>query len=325
MRNLAILSLLFSLFIISSCRFAADVPLAVWSGEGYLTGQNIPVSNTLTPSDVEFMIDTFVSPSHSREGFLTQFVSQKSLPEVVVIFAEGKIRSNQVSTHKQSFVNLRNLLKSEKSSLFAPFVDLDVSFDNSIVNVAYNTKLNSGRVIYVGKGSILLHDLTRRVSPTLLNLEGLNAALSDSQIFSNGVADLIIVYLNSNSINIGTKLKESDTIISSVQKVVSSFTSSYVMAYIGLEYDEPQWNTKFASSSDPEAAVYNKRFILASNNISNASNGTNGTIPVFREYFGGWFWELFLVCLFLIPLLVVGVYGINGIQTPIFDAKMKKK
>jgi len=320
MRNLTILSLLFAIVSLSSARFAADVPLAIWSGAGYLTGQNIAVTNTLTPNEVGNLLDSFLSSSE-KTGVLSQYASPKSIPEVIVIFAEHKIRSDQVSTHKKSFTNLKNYLQTEESSLFAPFVDLAVSFCSFVVNMAYTTQVQTGQVFYVGKGSILLHDLSRRVpSTTILTLEKFDKIFSKSTIFSDGVTDIIIVYLDSKSPSLDIKFKESDDTIKSVQSLVSSKTSKYVSAYIGLECDELQLTTKFAVS-EPQYVHHSKRFNLQSNNYS---NNTNGTIPIFRQYFGGWFWELFLVCIILIPLLIVGVFGINGIQTPLFEDVKKK-
>jgi len=302
--------LLFSIVVLS--RFVADVPLAIWCGEGYLRDRNIVVSNTVSIGDVQNLMLSFVATSQ-QEGFLSQYLSPNLYPEVVVIFAERKIRSDQLSIHKNSFTNLRNLINTEKSSMVAPFVDLSVSFDNSIINMAHNTK---GKVFYVGKGSTLLQDLkTQNLAFTVVsqNLE----EISDS-VFSNGVADLIIVYLDSFFSDLDNKFKESDATIKYVQSFISSRTTKYVGVYTGLEYDEPHLTTKFMGG--PSGIKHEKRFILQQVNQT-----TNGTIPIFRQYFGGWFWELFLVCIILVPLLTVGMFAINGIQTPIFPKNIEKK
>jgi len=219
-------------------------------------------------------------------------------------------------------MNLKNLVKTEESSLFAPFVDLAVSFDSSVVNVAYTAHARNGQVFYVGRGSILLHDLSRRVpTTTTIPLENFENTFSKSSIFSNGVTDVIVVHLDSKSPSLDAKFKESDDTIKSVQTLVSSMTTKYVSAYIGLDYDEPQLTTKFAGG-EPQYALHTKRYVFQ----TNSSNSTgNSTVPIFRQYFGGWFWELFLVCIILIPLLLTGVYAINGIQTPIFEDKKKIK
>jgi len=312
MRNITLLFLLLSVVVISS-RFVTDVPLAIWCGEGYLNGQNIPVSTTLLPNDVEYLLHAFVVASDTSEGYLSQYLNLNMKPEVVVIFAERKIRSDQMSTYKNSFTNLRNLIKTEKSSLVAPFVDLSISFDNSIVNVAKSTP---GSVFYVGKVSTLLHDIKRKV-PTIVHIKGnLEETISDN-IFSNGVTDLIIVYLDSMVSTLDNKFMASDATIESVQRYISSKTSKYVGVYTGLEYDAPQLKTKFATD-----LLHSKRHILQ--NPENATNN-NMTLNIFQQYFGGWFWELFIICVILIPLLVIGVFAIDGIQTPLFDSKIKKK
>jgi len=313
------------LFTICSTRFTADVPLAIFSGEGYLVGgQNVAVTNTVLLDDAENFLNMFVNPfdTTTTHGTLSQYVSPKSTPEVVVIFAEAKVRSDHLSTHKGAFTNLRNLMKTEKSSLYAPFVDLSYSFDSSIANVAYSASLQSGKVYYVGKGSTLLHDIKKRVpSTTPVTNYDLEGVLTKAGVFSNGATDLIIVHLDNKNINLDIKYKESDTIIEKVHRLISASTTKYVCTYIGLEYDEPLFTTKFA---DPQNE---KRFIFNTEQLTgNGTNSSNASIPIFRQYFGGWFWELFLVSILLIPLMIMGVYAIDGIQTPLFaDPKDKDK
>jgi hypothetical protein len=247
-------------------------------------------------------------------GFLSQYASPNLYPEVIIIFAERKIRSDQLSVHKSAFTNLRQLIQTEKSSLVAPFVDLSVSFDNSILKMIHNTE---GKIFYVGKGSTLLRDLkTLNPAPTIVSKDKLEETISDS-IFTNGVTDLIIVYLDSYYSDLDNKFKESDATIKYVQSFISSKTSKYVGVYTGLEYDEPHLTTKFMGAG----FQHEKRFILQ------MINGTspNGTIPIFRQFFGGWFWELFLICIILVPLLIIGVCAIDGIQTPIFPKSVDKK
>jgi len=315
MRNLALFFLLFTIVVLS--RFVADVPLAIWCGEGYLRDRNIAVSNTVSIGDVENLMRSFVATSSVQEGVLSQYLSPNLHPEVVVVFAERKIRSDQLSIHKNSFTNLRNLIQTEKSSLVAPFVDLSVSFDNTIINMAHTTQ---GKVFYVGKGSTLLQDLKTQKSALTVVSQKLEETVPDS-VFSNGVADLIVVYLDSFFTDLDNKFKESDATIKNVQSFISSKTTKYVGVYIGLEYDEPHLTSKFVGSEMP-VSKHEKRYFLQ---MSNVTATVNATVPLFRQFFGGWFWELFLVCIILVPLLTVGMFAINGIQTPIFPKSIDKK
>jgi len=54
-----------------SSEFVADVPLAVFSGSSHLTGQNIPVSTTMSITDVEdFLVSFFPDTPMQRETSL---------------------------------------------------------------------------------------------------------------------------------------------------------------------------------------------------------------------------------------------------------------
>jgi len=135
-----------------------------------------------------------------------------------------------------------------------------------------------------------------------------------SKIFTNGVTDLIVVYLSAVHES-PAKFAETDYILGNVHTLISSQTSDYVSVYTALAYDNPDFNFDFGSRQ-----TVAKRFILQSNS---SSNNSNTSVPIFRQYFGGWFWELFVCMLIMIPLLVIGTYSIDSIQTPIFESKKK--
>jgi hypothetical protein len=289
----------------------------VWSGNNYIKGQNVGVSDYVTASEVEDMIRTFFNrESHS---FLTQYVDTSvGSPEVVILFAEAQLRSEQLSIYSSSLGQLKELIRNSESSLSAPFVDMPTAFDVNVANIAYHAK--SGKVIYMGKGTALLHDIKRRVPELIIaTLEDLEHTLKrNSPIFSDSVTDLIIIYLPKTTAST-EKFEETDKVIHRVHSVVSAYTPNYVCAYTALAYDNPEFNMEFG-----EKTIITKRYVsytLQDNN--NGTNCTNCTAPIFRQYFGGWFWELFVTMLVMIPLLVAGTYAIDSIQTPLFE-KTKK-
>jgi len=306
-------------------RKSSDVPFAVWSGENYINAKNVGISTTISYTDVELILQSFISTT-SLEGTKLSIYLPNKQPEVLVVFVESELRSDQLSLFSQYFTNLMNLMETSSSSLFMPFVDLCVSLDSTIANIAYSTKHNSGKVIYFGKGTILLRDIKNRVSSTIISSinDMENVLKNQNEIFSNGVTDLIIVHLDSRTISLEEKFSFSDSTISRVQSIVSSNTKEFIGVYTSLAYDDPELNLDFVR-------VHSKRFIQAptAQNVSingTTSNSTNGTTApqTFKKFFGGWFWELFLVCLVLIPLLIVGVYAINAIQTPLYESKKDK-
>jgi len=314
-----VLAILLSVFVVSQS-YTYDVPLAVWSGKNYIKGQNVGVSDYVTTSEVEDMLRSFFkSESHS---FLTQYVdTSKGNPEAVILFTEAQLRSEQLSIYASSLTQLQDLIKNSESSLSAPFVDMPSAFDNNVANIAHQAK-KSGKVLYIGKGSALLHDIKRKAPETIVsNSEKLDYTFkSHSDIFSDGVTDLIVIYLSKTTANT-EKFEETDKVIKRVNTIVASLTQNYVCAYTALAYDNPEFNMEFG-----EKILLTKRYVSYSLLVQNGTNNTNGTnVPIFRQYFGGWFWELFVTLLVLVPLLIIGTYAIDSIQTPLFDPKMKKK
>jgi len=291
--------------------------------KNYIKGQNVGVSDYVTSSEVEDMLRSFFKrESHS---FLTQYVDTSiGSPEVVILFTEAQLRSEQLSIYASSLTQLKALIKNSESSLSAPFVDMPSAFDNSVANIAHHAK-QSGKVIYIGKGSVLLHDIKRRAPETIVAYsEDMDYILKrNSAIFSDGVTDLIVIYLPKTTANT-EKFEETDKVIKRVQSIVSSRTQNYVCAYTALAYDNPEFNLEFG-----ERTIMTKRYVsytLQYSNGTNNSNNTNATdVPIFRQYFGGWFWELFVTMLVLVPLLVIGTYAIDSIQTPLFDPKLFTK
>jgi len=316
--------ILFSFFIISYCRHTYDVPVAVWCGDEYVTGKNVGVSQSIVAGDVEAMIQAFFS-SGPKYGLLAPYFSEKDLPEVVVLFVESQMRSEQLSIFAHSLPHFKEIMRNAESSLYSPFLDLYYALDNTVVNVAYTARIASGRVLYFGKGSTVLQDILSRVPSTVVNgINDLEKGFKNNyEIFSNGIPDLVIVHIPPAYAS-ATKFTDTDFIINNVNSLISAETDEYVCVYTALAYDDPQYNMEFGvkDSAKRYLSVVLQSSLLA-NGSSNSS--TNASVPIFRQYFGGWFWELFIVMFVIIPLLIMGTYAIDSIQTPLFDAKPKAK
>jgi len=341
MRKHTTLWSLFTLFVLCSSRFASDVPLAIWSGESYLSGQNIGISVPLVLNDVE---STFQSLFSSGSGILKNYFSPPLDPEVVVLFLEPELRSEQLSVYASSLTKLKNLLKSEKSSVFAPFVDLELSLESAVMGMVDTIVSTSGNVFYVGES---LPPFAQNDPPsTVIAIDDFKEVITkNSKIFTNSKTDLIIVYLNSGASQ--DKFKETDKVINLVHTIISSSTSKYVALYTALTYADPHLKMDFSSSNQKRSLSQSSSNVSAPGPVpgsvptsfptpqpaTNSSpapspfnNQTNQTvIPIFRQYFGGWFWELVIVSSILIPLLLIAVFAIDGIQTPLFETKKKVK
>jgi len=300
--------------------YTYDVPLAVWSGTDYLKGSN-RVSQYITPGETEQLIRSFVNRG-PFSGILSDYVNFDSnhQPEVIVLFIEAQLRSEQLSTYASSLTSFKNILKNSPSSLQVPFVDMSSAFDGHVIQIVKSINEATGKVYYFGKGSHLLQDILQLNPNTVIGLKPdfENTIKKNSKIFTNGVTDLILVYFSAHHES-PDKFAETDSVITNVHTLISSHTSDYVSVYTALAYDNPEFNYEFGGDKRKTVA---KRFILQSHN--GTSNNSNQSVPsIFRQYFGGWFWELFICLLIMIPLLVIGTYGIDSIQTPIFESKKK--
>jgi len=319
-----LLGLLFYCCVIVSSTYTYDVPLAVWSGKDYIIRPNVGVSTYLTSNDAEIMIRSFIQNEKEDSEYspLSQYLHTGNQPEIMVLFTEVQLRSDQLTTYSDSLSKFRNILSSAPTSLQAPFMDMPSAFDGNILNIVNSVQEVHGRVFYFGKGSPLLNDIISREQNTVVaSRSDFEGTLKNSNIFSNGKTDLIIIYLSTMTAS-PAKFTETDTIISEVNKYISSITDDYLCVYTGLAYDNPEFNMEFGI----KRTIMNKRYLSSTLQDNNGTtNGTkNSTVPIFRQYFGGWFWELFLTMLVLIPFLIIGTYSIDSIQTPLFEPKKKQ-
>jgi len=331
-----VLALLFC--VIVSSTYTYDVPLALWSGKDFVKGEHVGVSHYVTPHDTEILLLSLIH-KEINIGVLSPYVDSKYHPEVLVLFAEAQLRSEQLSTYASSLTKFREILRSAESSLQAPFVDMPTAFDSHLVNVVNSVHQKEGSIFYVGKGSPLLKDILNSDRNTFVTtLRDFERIIKkDDKIFSNGKTDLVIVYLSSMTESSG-KFKDTDMAISDIHRVISSKTDDYVCVYTGLAYDNPEYNVEFGVRQSF------KRHISSMQQFGNDTvpspvpspmpNGTvpspspmppgnNTEIPIFRQFFGGWFWELFVCMIVMLPFLIIGTYAIDSIQTPLFEPKKK--
>jgi len=318
-----VIALLFC--VIVSSTYTYDVPLALWSGKDFVKGEHVGVSNYVTSLDTEILLLSLITKQNNIGG-LSPYVDSKYHPEVLVLFAEAQLRSDQLSTYAGSLSKFREILRSSESSLQAPFVDMPTAFDTHLINVVDTVLQTQGNIVHVGKGSPLLKDILLRdpetVVTTLAAFE--NTIKKSDGIFSNGKTDLIIVYLSTLSES-SAKFSDSDLAISNIHGIIASKTDDYVCVYTGLAYDNPDYNVEFGTRQ-PSSLKRDLASIQFGNELAPAPmapNSTNTTIPIFRQYFGGWFWELFICMLVMLPFLIIGTYAIDSIQTPLFEPKKK--
>jgi len=138
--------------VIVSATYTYDVPLAVWSGRDYISGTNVGISSDVSSNDVENMLHGFIEEFEVPSCVLSPYISSSGEhPEVVVLFAEAQLRSEQLSVYGGSLSKFRNILTNAKSSLQAPFVDMSSAFDVHVMNIVRDVQAVSGKIFYFEK------------------------------------------------------------------------------------------------------------------------------------------------------------------------------
>jgi len=302
--------------VCAMAKLASDVPLFLWSGESYVHAKNLGLSSGFTTADVESLLES-ISSGHAVSTSFSN-VLRIAQPEVLVIFLEPQLSLSQVVSSSAQLPALKKVMQTSTGSFYAPYVDFTEPLVSGVIQSASKIPA-SASVIYAGKGASLLPVLKIRVPKVkAVPLNNLDKVLSSSKIFNNGVTDLVIVHLEVQEDDTTEKFTRANSIIQTVHSIVSEKTSNYVAMYTALE------------ANIVEDQEYRKRvfmqyqdFILDDPN--NGTNGTNGTITWFQQFFPGWFWEVTLVLIFIIPILITGFCRLMSIQTPMFEERVKAK
>jgi len=289
--------------------------LFLWSGESYVHAKNLGLSSGLTTADVEGLLES-ISSGHAVSTPFSNVLSTAQ-PEVLVIFLEPQLSLSQVVSSSAQLPALKKVMQTSTGSFYAPYVDLTEPLVSGVIQSASKIPA-SASVIYAGKGASLLPVLKIRVPKVkAVPLNTLDKVLSSSKIFNNGVTDLVIVHLEVQEEDTTEKFTRENSIIQAVHTIVSEKTSNYVAVYTALEAD-------IVEDQDYRKRVFMQyEYILDDPN--NGTNGTNGTITWFQMFFPGWFWEVTLILIFLIPILITGFCHLMSIQTPMFEERVKAK
>jgi len=268
--------------------YAPDVPLFAWAGDSSLIEKNQQIRQTLTSNDVSQLIASMLSQTTDFRGYV------KGVPEVVVLYLEPQLRSDEVARYSSVLSGLKATIKNSAASLSSPFVTMDQQL--SLSDLVSSTKKSGGAVLYFGKGSL---------DQNLGEVRLVNSVseLKSDPIFSNGIPDLLVVQLSSEKSSTQEKLADTDAVITQVESVISEETKKSISVYTALEYH--------ALSSEIELPA-EKRFVVEYEAPSN-----NGTIPhVFNRWFPNWFWELLVVWVVFLVIAFVGLVALFGLQTP---------
>lgn len=288
------------------------LPLFVWSSNDLFSHQNDQVLDTLSSQDIEDVLKGFLI-SNDDKTFISGI---KGNPEAVVLFLDTQLETDQISHYGSaydttnnggSFSSLKRIIESSKSSLVAPYVVSESQY--SLVDSALSRVANkmSGSVLIARQDGayVNLYALKKSSNVQIISLEELNG---ESKLFSNGVSDLIIVYLN--IAGSAEQFASHDALISSVSEMVSSATSgNFVGMYTGNGVPYSATKTIFVENNYFMDQVY----AVDTNCTGNCSgNNTN----YHRTYLTGPILEAGMILISLVTMLFVGVCNLCYLQTP---------
>jgi len=290
------LSFCLILVSLSWANFVPDVPLVAWAGDSSFAGKNLQISQTLFAKDIPVLVASMLSQNHKFD----QYVTLHGEPEIVVLFLEPKLRTDEVVRFSSSLPTLSTMLKTSVSSLFSPFINMDEQFVPSLVDVASLTQKNGGSILYHGEGS-LLPLLQGQVPVSVVNsiLE-----INSDALLKNGVMDLLLIELHSELPTIQERLKETDQTIALVNEVIFSRTHKYISVYTALQYHTLEESLKSLPSTQ-------KRVYSSIDQVPD-----DRPHHWFNRWFPNWFWEQAIIWIIMIVISFVGIMALFGLQTP---------
>jgi len=197
---------------------STTVPVFMWSNTNVFNKVNIQEIEVLSASDIARGLQR-------KESKISKYMNKESqLPELVVIFIEPKLSSEELPLLAHSynvrpeeknggaFSNLKRLVESSQSSLVIPY-STGVGSDISSALLSSSSKLYT-----VGEGkSMSVQDLVDKLNNK--NWEALN----------NGAMDLVVIYFDSPSLQNGKEDSVHDSYAaddSSIGTVISAITKS---------------------------------------------------------------------------------------------------
>jgi len=306
------------LFLISASLFVyatfelSPAPVLLWSGKNYFSGQQH--LDTISHLDVEKMFQSFLGVSNIQSSLNQYFPKQQEqeqIPEVVVVFIESKLGTNQLSQlnseQSLSFKHLKDLFRSSTSSMSIPYVISSSLLSGSLINVASELKQHSpsSQIILIkASGSEAFEDLSisHIVKSPFLSID----YLQHNKIFKNGVTDLILVYFDSNN------FLEHDQQISSIQDIISTESNGN---YISV----------FTADSSPHSKIKRVFTQQETEDFFGSGSMKNAMFPDdpdawddgdFPSFFPIQIFEIILTVIVMLVIAFIGIYCTYSIQTP---------
>jgi len=252
----------------------------MWAGDGYFITKNGECSETLQTSS---LLD-FITGSPSKENPLAKFTRRSGdLPEVVVIWVQP-----EASMSHSAYAFLEELLVRAASSVVVPFVYKDTSADPPLSTAVLGNWRKDAQVIVVSE-----EEKINAIRPNQLP----EHLAEQATIFTNGIADLVLIYVDEKSDRIA--------LINSVDSLINERTKGRYIAFFtsDVEYVPPQKNTQTHNKREVDEYMVREQRVLRSD------YGTG-------DYWPKGIWEGLFVTALLLTILGVGLWCTFELQTP---------
>ncbi|EGG19884.1 hypothetical protein DFA_06987 [Cavenderia fasciculata] len=308
------LSLIILSAICCSVAFAAslNIPIIGWSNEKIFL-QN-EVINTFEASQFESMLNSMI------KGQSTPLI-KKHMPELITIFVEDTLRTDELSTILGSYKQnsdggdlsaIKSNMESAGSSVFIPYATTSGNFVSSILNSLASDFQGQ---IYVASESASSFKIAGASHIELTNIK----KSLPSSIFSNQVADILVVVLpktesyaqHNEHIKQVSKIVESkDTVTFFTAENITPLSfnldqENEVVSSFGSRAFDPVVNANSSSGSNSSAS-----------SSSSSSGGKTGGGDDYFNYFTGPVLETYLVVMILLAILFTGICCIGDLQVP---------
>jgi len=282
------------------------------------------VYDTITPGDVEYTLASLLGKDSNKGSKLASVINKNSATEVVILFVEPELRTDQVpfissafasTPSGGSFSHIKNAIDSAKSSLVMPYTAVDeVTLLDEILLDTFET-INTGNIFM--SGSSLFARLRQYNGVKSVELDSLIAEMKAADAFDNGKTDLVIVSFDKATGAKNQAYSEHDEMIANIlEGIRSSSKGDYVAIYTANTPTTSQLTWNFNEHAHAEFRQNIQMIMLdaptVDANNSTVTNSTGGKV----NYFPGPFIEVLLISSILITMLFTGACAIFSLQTP---------
>jgi len=319
--------------------WSLDAPLMMWSGSNFFTGKNVQIQSTIPSNQLNSILSKIASlqVENLPENVATVFSAQRSTPEVLVLFLEPVLRTDQVSSNREVLSRLRKEVTSSKSSVVMPFVDHEAS-NSGVVHTAISKFVKalpaSSKIVYSGASRTALFNALYAAAPQVETVP-IKDLKADHAMFSNGVLDVLIVELNEFESTLAAKLAKDDETIATVQELVEEASNgNYVSLFTVQTVASPAIQFDFGTTTD-HLRVVSERDDEPMEPIEGApvnetapsapSAPSPKNPPEWAAYFPYWFWEGLVWMLIWGAIALTAIICLCSLQAPsVFLADKKK-